>query len=51
MEIFETYKAMGGKFFEGPNDEVDGMYKVIGIFDEEPIKPEKPAKKAKNGKK
>ena len=44
-DLFEIYKRLGGAFVEGTNEEIDGMYKVIGIFDD--VKAKKPAKKAK----
>lgn len=31
---FEIYKRIGGRFVEGSNEEIEGLYKVAGIFDE-----------------
>ena len=52
-DVLEIYKEMGGRYVEGTNAEIEGMYKYHGIFDEEevPSEPEKPAKKAYKKKK
>jgi hypothetical protein len=49
-KFIEEYKRIGGRFVEGTNEEIEGMYKFSAFFDTKAKAKVKPKSKAKKKK-